>query len=509
MAEPKPESMPAPPPGGGRSSAAFKGVFWSAINILVPTAANLLVFVVTSRLLTPNDFGQVALAASLAAFASALVPAGFGEALVQRKDMRPEHMDGVFWLCLLSGLVTYAALAFASPALARFFGAPSLALLLPVLGLRVISDVAAVVPQAVVLRALSFHLVALRTMVATLVASIVSVALVLAGFGLWALVFAQLANSVVATISLFWTAGWRPRWSFRGTALRELTAYGAYASGTRALQFLMNQADQAVVGFVLGTVQLGLYNFARRVFAILNDVTSGALSAVAHPLFSGIQDDLDRVRRGFLTATLLSSIVAFPLFVGLALVADRAVPLLFGAQWVEAVWPIRILCGLGIITCIGMLQAGLINSLGRANWWFWYQLFSGVTNFAIVFAFASQGTTVMLAVMVAKTYLFWPVPVGMTLRLLAMRPGTYATQFAAPLAASALMAAAVLAGRAALPELDALAGLAVDVALGALVYGAALALLARRRLRDLVQVLRGAAKRKRRPAEVPAPDGVA
>ena len=96
----------------------------------------------------------------------------------------------------------------------------------------------------------------------------------------------------------------------------------------------------------------------------MSDVTTGALTTVAHPLFAGVKDDLARIRTGFLTATFLSSVIAFPCFVGLAVVADLVLAAIFSTNWLVAVWPIRLLSSLGAITCIGVLQAGLINTLG-------------------------------------------------------------------------------------------------------------------------------------------------
>src|SRR5690606_1419814 len=102
------------------------------------------------------------------------------------------------------------------------------------------------------------------------------------------------------------------------------------------VQFLGSRADQALVGFVLGVRPVGLYNFSRRIYSMVNDIVSGALGTVSHPMFSEIQHEPDKVRRGFLVSTFLSSVVSFPIFAGIALVADRAIPLLFGEQWLEA-----------------------------------------------------------------------------------------------------------------------------------------------------------------------------
>jgi teichuronic acid exporter len=483
-----------------RSLLALRGVFWSAINIIVPTLGSLSVFVVTSRMLTPADFGIVAVAGTLAAAASALVPVGFGDAIVQRMDKNPAFLDSVFWLCVLAGTVLYAILVLLAGDAARFYGAPLLTVIVPVLGLRVIADAAAVVPLALVTKALSFHLIALRTVITTLVSATVSIGLILLGSGLWALVASILANSVVATVAMFWSTGWMPRLRFSVRDIVALAGYGAFASGTRIVTFIGTQADQAVVGFVLGTTQLGLYNFARRTFSLLKDETSGAMSTVAHPLFAGIQNDRSRVRRGFLSATFLSSVIAFPVFVGLACVADRAIPLVCGPQWTGALHPIQILCALGMLSCIGSLQAGLITSLGRANWWFYYQVVVSLLNIPIIALFAHDGTSVLLIIIVAKAYLFWPVTVAMTLRLLAMRPGAYLAQFVAPLVSAIAMGGVIFAGRRLLPEMPVPAALATDIALGAAAYAIVLTASARQRVKDLVLMLHGMSFGRRRLA---------
>ncbi|MDT8838253.1 lipopolysaccharide biosynthesis protein [Paraburkholderia fungorum] len=475
-----------------RSVAAFRGVFWSAVNIVVPTAVSLLVFVVTSRLLTPADFGVVALAATIAAAASSIVPSGFGDALVQSMRRDPLYLSSVFWLCLGCGVVAYAVLGASTSVVARIFGAPLLVQLIPVLGIRVIVDAVGVVPTALLTQTLAFRLIALRTAVASIVAAAISIELVLKGLGVWALVASLLATSVVSAIATFWTIRWTPRLVFSTTALRDLKGYGVYASGTKTLLFLWNQADQMIVGFVLGAGQLGIYNFSRRIFSIITDISSGALGAVAHPFFAGIKDDTDRVRSGFLSATFLASVLAFPIFIGLATVADRAIPLIFGYQWAAALWPIRVLCILGVITCIGTLQAGLINSLGKAKWWFYYQLFTGLVNIPIIAICAPRGTILMLSVLVAKTYLFWPVPVVMTLRLLKLSALQYFGQFIAPLAAACFMAFVIYGGRRLLSEhTSPVLNLTCDVLFGLVSYFIFILMFAKERLLKMARILRG------------------
>ncbi|WP_265519651.1 lipopolysaccharide biosynthesis protein [Nitratireductor luteus] len=478
----------------GRSAVAFRGVFWYAVSLLVPAAVNFAVFLITSRVLSPEDFGVVALAVTISMLAVALGPVGFGEALVQRASLRADHLDTVFWLCISFAALVAALMYAGSQEIARLFGSSMLGILIPIFALKTVLELASVVPNALIVRSMRFHLVALRTLIATLISAAIAIAVVLAGYGLWALVFAQLAASFVKAVTTFWTSGWRPSGLPRLQALRELARYGFFACGNEIVQFLGSRADQALIGLVLGVRPVGLYNFSRRIFSMVNDVVSGALGTVSHPMFSEVQHQPDKVRHGFLVSTFLSSVVSFPIFAGIALVADRAIPLLFGDQWIEALQPLRLLCALGIISCIGTLQSSLIKSRGKAEWWFYYQLVSSLLNLALVIVFAQYGITAMLAAMVAKTYLVWPVAVTMTLRLLDMRLAAYARQFAAPLAAVVVMGAAVLLAREFTGTLAPAIGIAADVAVGAATYVMALLAFASRRILDLGGTVLSAAR---------------
>ena len=483
-------------PESGRSVIAVRGVFWSGATIIGPLVVSALVFVLTSRVLSPSDFGVVALAGAVAAGVACLIPGGFGDALVQQDSVDAADLDSVFWLCTGAGAIAWLALlAVADPA-ARFFHAPLLATVLPVASARILADTAGVVPTAIVTRTMSFHLIAVRSLLASVVSALFAVALLLAGFGLWALVASLLASSFVSAAVMFHGADWRPRFRFHPGSIRALSAYGTYASGSRVMGYVGGQLDQAVVGFTLGTFDLGLYNFARRVFGIVSDVTTGALTTVAHPLFAGVKNDPARIRTGFLTATFLSSTIAFPCFVGLAVVADLLLATCFGTKWLGAVWPIRLLSGIGVIACIGVLQAGLINTLGHTRWWFLYQSATSLLNVPILFGLAPHGVTPMLAAIVAKTFLLWGFPVRMTLRLLHMRLGEYAAGFAPPLLGAVAMTVAIVVLRATGPSLAAPAELGADILLGGTVYVAILLATAWKRVTAVLALLRQAMARR-------------
>jgi len=455
------------------------------------------VFVVTSRILSPKDFGLVALTSTVALLASCFVPAGFGDALVQRPKAEKSHIDTVLWLCLGCGLVIYLAVLSGGWIAARWFSEPALTYLVPILSLRIIFDAAAIVPLAIVRRTLSFRSLALRTTISSTVAGSVSLSLALMGYGYWALVGSQLTGSLVGALGAFWAAKWLPGLHFSSRSFRDLRQFGQYASATRILNILNQQCDQLLVGLVIGVHTLGLYSFARRATGILSDVITGTLTTVGVPLMSAAHDDRAALTRGFFLAIFLSSLIGFPIFGGLALIAPQLVPLVFGPHWSGAVSTIQYLCLIGMLLAFGLLQASLINSVGAVRWWFFYQCFVVATYIAVVFTFARFGLEAMMLAVTLRAYMFFPITCIKTARILGCSLMEYARQFFGPAISTAAMTAAVAARHFWLPVGGRLESVAVDVALGALVYSVAILLTNRTQVGFALSILRRAVRRSR------------
>ncbi len=468
-----------------RSSAALRGAFWSAINASVPTLLNSLVFIVSSRYLMPHDFGIIALAVSAISLASAIAPVALGEALIQQLNIRKSHLDTVFWLCGGTALLIYGVLVVSSPLIAAAMGQPAVADFLPILGLKLVFDLAAVVPSALIARAMSFHLIAIRTIVATLFSSAICIGMLMSGYGIWALAISLLAVSMTSSFATFLGAKWLPGFDINIQALRDLARYGFFASANRFLQVM--SLDQIIIGSLISPAALGIYNFAKRLFQIINDVIAGALTSVSHALLSSLQDEKDKVREAFLLATYGSSIVSFPAFVGLAAIVGDAIPVVFGAQWSEAIWPTRWFCVIGLMSSIGVIQSSLINSQGKSDWWFYYQLFRQILTIATIFLFLDKGITYIVMAIALQTLVLWPITLIMVEKIIALKIAIYFRQFLAPLFASVIMLAFIFLIGYLFHGVTPIIRLVVEIGVGATVYTLSIFLLSRERILMIVK----------------------
>jgi len=471
----------------GRARRAYTGVMWSGINSLVPAASGLVIFLVVSRVISPEEFGFVAFAVAIIGTIGAFSPAGFGDALVQRSDLGPSHLNATFWLCLVWGICLYALAVLLAGPLALLLDDPMLTVLMPVIGVRLIIDLAAVVPSALLSRKMQFRQMALRTLISSVVSLFACLVVLWMGFGLWALVMSQLIGSLVVCAVSWLSVRWRPMLGIDRQALRDLSRFGGFASGSRLITTI--NVDQLLIGALLGSTALGLFSFARRIFQMLNDVLTGALAAVSYPLLSSMQAEPENLRETYLATTFLSSVLAFPIFIGFALVANQVVPLMFGAQWQEATPALQAFCAIGLLSCIGILQAALIRAKGRADWWMWYQIIQQALTALVVLILFPFGITAVVIGIALKTWLVWPFVATAVGRMINLSILRYLAQFAPPIVGCIVMAGVVLAiGQWMEPNVA--LTLAVQIAAGAFAYGTTLLIVAGHRLKALRTMLR-------------------
>lgn len=442
-----------------------------------------------SRSLAPTAFGLVALAITISSLAAIIAPSGFGDAIVQRAEIGADHLNTVFWLCTGAGALAVAISAAVSLPVADYLGEPLLLALLPAVSAKAIFDMAAVTPMAILTRRMSFHLVAARTTIASVIAGAVCLGLLWAGGGVWALALSQVAGSAANSMGAFAAARWKPQLRFSPSAFHDLKRYGAFASGTRVLSLIY--PDQLLIGFLLGPYALGIFTFSRRIFQIFNDLIAGALSSVAHAFFSSLQENDEKVKEAFLVVTYLSSGIAFAVFGGIAAIAEELIPTVFGPEWSDSLSPVRAFCVIGLLSSIGFVQAALINSKGHTKWWFYYLLLKQCVLLLTAVIASRWGVSAIVWAMAFSSILVWPLTVFKSASISGLRVRKYILRFLAPAVACLLMFTSVTLAMDSLPFKHVWLRLLALISIGGAVYSAVLFLTSYRTVFAVTDMVRG------------------
>lgn len=434
------------PPEDLRQSAAT-GVFWSAVQTWGSQLISLVVFVVLARLLAPVDFGLVALATVYLAFVQIFLDQGFADAIVQREKLEKAHLDTAFWATIGIALVLLA-IAFATAGLiAGLFSEDELAPVIRWLSLTFVVGALASVQQAILRRALLFKRLAVRSLIATVCGGIAGLTLAASGFGVWSLVGQQLVGGFAGVVVLWAASPWRPGRALSRRHFRELWSFGINIVGMNFLNFFNRRSDDLLIGYFLGPVALGFYTVGYRMLRIVTKVVANTMTQVAFPTFSRLQTQPDRMRRAFYSATQLTSLIAFPAFIALAVLAPEFVETVYGEQWAPSATIMQILAFIGILHASYYFNRSVILGAGRPTWALALATITAVAN-VVAFSIAVHWGIVAVAIAyVARAYLFSPLPLIVVHRIIGLDVRAYLGQFAVPLAGSLVMAAVMLGAR--------------------------------------------------------------
>jgi O-antigen/teichoic acid export membrane protein len=479
---------------------AIQGVIWSAIQNWGSQAGSLVVFFVLARLLSPDTFGLVALANVFVVFMQIFLHQGFAQALIQRQQLDPEHLDTAFWTNVGIGCLLAIVGLTGAEHIAGWFNQPQLTPILRVLSLVFIVNSLNDVQQAVLERQFAFKSVAIRSLLAVVISGGVGIGMAIAGFGVWSLVGQQLIYETVAVAVLWGASDWRPGWRFSVAHFQDLFSFGVNILGSNFLNYINTRADDFLIGYFLGPTALGYYAIAYRVLTVMTQLLVSTIAQVALPTFSRLQEDLEKFRRAFYTATQLTSFVAFPTFLGMAVMARELVLVLFGEQWLPSVPVMQVLALAGILRSVTFAKGSVFMALGKPGWQFRLSLLNAVLNITGFLIAVRWGILAVAASYVIRAYSVFPLGQWLLSKLTQIRLSVYLRQFIAPLLASGVMVAIMLAVKYWFtPILNSLLLLMTCSVIGAIVYSAAIRVTSPRLFQQVLDIVRLARSRSKQP----------
>jgi PST family polysaccharide transporter len=460
-------------------SKSIRGLFWSAAQSWGTQAIALLVFAILARLLEPSAFGLLAMANVFVAFTKIFLDQGFSMAIIQRRDIEPAHLSTAFWSNMVVGALLAGLGIVAAPAVASVFGEPELTDIVRWLCIIFVVSSLSAVQQALLRKHFEFRSLAVRSLAAVVVGGAVGVAMAATGWGVWSLVGQQLANAVVQVVLLWKISDWRPSFEFSSTHFQDLFAYGANIVGINLAEFFSRNADKFLIGYYLGAVALGYYAIAYKLLETLARLFSSVTSQVIFSSFSALQEQVDRLRNAFYTATQLTGLVTFPLYTGLAVTAPYVVILVFGDQWNASVPVIQVLAFAGLLESVYLHNANVMLAMGKPSWRLKLNLLNAAANVVAFMIAVRWGIVAVAAAYVIRAYLLAPIPLVLVRRLIGIDIGRYLTNFLVPVSATAVMALVVaFAGPAFNQYLSLFWTTALSVCVGGVTYLAATMLLA-------------------------------
>jgi teichuronic acid exporter len=319
------------------------------------------------RILQPHDYGLQAMGGLITILASMLLDAGLSAAFVQRRDVTRPVYESANLAFLLSSLAAIVVIQFVAVPASRFFEEPELKAILRVSSLQFVIGAVGVVPYCQLTNKLMFRELAMGNAVSGVGASILTLALAMNGAGVWSLVFGVLAGSLIRTVMFLWYAGDFMGLSTHLSVLRSYMSFSLNVLGQRLAWFWVEQLDQLIIGKLLGAGPTGSYSVARNLSHIPLERTADIINQISLPSFAVVQDETARWQAALRKLVRIASVVAFPLFWGMAAVAPTAIPWLLGDSWQPTVIPFILFSLILPLRTVHSLSTTVLLALGRAD----------------------------------------------------------------------------------------------------------------------------------------------
>ena len=320
-----------------------------------------------ARLLTPADFGIVAMVAPVQALAILIKTIGLGDAIIQRQDLKPSQLNALFWIQLAVCAALALLMAGLAPAVAWFYGRDVLIAVTVAYSSVILLGGLSAVHENLLTRRMAFTQVALTRIIAALLSFATGIAAALILKSYWALVLMVIAKAVLEMV-LFWGfSRWIPGRPRRADGVGDLIRFGSSVAGAKIAHYISNNGTTILLGKALGDVALGLYDRANRLLVYPTSQLHKPLQGVGIPLLSRLQDDDARYRKAFVTILQGLAIVASPGLVTVVIFAEEVALLAFGEGWSEVVPIFALLAPVTLSQLINHPLAWLFFTQGRAG----------------------------------------------------------------------------------------------------------------------------------------------
>jgi PST family polysaccharide transporter len=496
----------APEPSSRKLDRSLaSGIAWTAgmrsLTQGLQWAAALLVV----RLLTPHDYGLVGMAMAFLGLTRLVSEFGLGASIVQHHHLTSSQIARLNTMSVLLALGFGALSVAGSGLIAAFFGESQVQQIIVVLSVTFVLGGLDVVPRSLLRRDLRFRQLALIQAAENLSYAVTSLTLAALGFGYWSLVYGAVTSTAVRMGVAIASSPHRfelPRGGL-GSIATELW-FGWHIMVSRLAIYVRKFADIAIVGRMLGVAPLGAYNVAWTQANIPVDRVTLLISEVTPSVFAAAKHDQAALRRYVRIITEGIAFLTFPATLGLALIADDFVLLIFGERWAATITPLRILALIGSLRSLTPILSQVLVATEQAKKNMQFTVLSAIVIPIFLLIGTRWGLTgVALGWLIGHPMVMLPVLLPHALRAIGMSAREYVGALRPAALACAVMVVAVVATRQLMPPDWALpVRFALEVGIGALVYGVGVWFTYRARLSMFFQLLRSA--RGRRPAAAPA-----
>lgn len=374
-----------------------KGLFWGGISNFVQQVIGMAFGIAIARILSPDDYGLVAMLAIFTAVANTVMDSGFTTALVNRKTIEHKDYNAVFWFNVFVAFGIYVLLFFAAPWIARFYNQPVLVSLSRVLFLTFIISATGVAHNALLLKKIMAKQRGIIDMAAVFGSGAIGLILALNGFAFLGLVIQQLSQVLIIVVLRWRLSPWRPTFEFDWAPLREMFGFSVKVFLGAIVGVISANLFSVILGRYYRETETGYYSQGRKWATLGISVLSGMFVGVVQSVLVEASDSRERLINVSRRLLRFGSLVTFPLMLGLAFVAKEFILLTIGAKWTGSIVYLQLFCLWGCFSFLEIIYVYLLLSIEKPTENLYIDIAMCTSQLVGIIIVAQFGTLVMIS----------------------------------------------------------------------------------------------------------------
>lgn len=381
--------------GESLKNKAAKGVIWSAIERFSVQGIQFILTIIIARLVSPSDYGLIAMLGIFLAIAQTFIDSGFSNALIQKQDRTETDFSTVFYFNIVVGIIVYLLLYLCSPFIASFYNEPKLDLITKVVGLNLIISSFSVVQRAKLTIALNFKLQAVASLIAVVISGVVGVYMAYVGYGVWAIAVQALLNNFLNTLLLWIVAKWMPGICFSWESFKGLFGFGSKLLMADLLNTIYLNLYSLVIGKRFSATLLGYYNRTSTIAQFPSINISSIVNRALFPILCEVQNDDEKLLDTYKKAIRITAYCIFPLMTTMLCLAKPFILVALGEKWLPSSELLQILCLAYFMTPIMILMFQVLNVKGRSDYSLKAEFYKKGSSIALLFITMPFGVKIM------------------------------------------------------------------------------------------------------------------
>lgn len=395
-------------------NSIFSSLIWKFLERGGVQVIQFVVSILIARILSPYDYGAVALLTIFIAIATVFVQSGLSTALIQKKNADELDCSSVFYYSVALSIIVYLILFFSADWIAAFYNMPELVSLLRVMSMTLFPGALNALQIAILSKKMQFKKQFYSSLTAAIVSGAIGLIMAVMNYGPWALVFQQLSYQFIICVVLFFLVKWRPQLRFSFNRTKSLLSYGLKLLIARLIDTIYHNLESLIIGKRYSADTLAYCNKGKQFPLTLIDNIDGSVQSVMLPAYSAQQDDLMSVKAMLRKTVSMSTYLVFPAMITLAAMGTPMIGLVLGDKWLDAVPYLQLFCAVSMLFPLQTANLQAINAIGRSGTYLKLMTLKRVLGviilFASVFIYNSPFAVVIAALIIEIIGIFLNIP---------------------------------------------------------------------------------------------------